>query len=213
MVNPLRAYLALVALVALERGAELWLTRRNARRALARGAVEAGRGHYPAMVAVHALFLAACIAEALAFPAPPPPAALLFAAGVVAAQALRWWAVAALGDRWSTRILVVPGEPPVTRGPYRFLRHPNYLAVSLEVACLPLAWGSWRGALLFSLANAALLAVRIPAEERALGPAYAAALGHRRRLLPSLPAARDRPPGVGESGGVTARSRPQGGAR
>ncbi len=182
--GPLAAYLALLALVAGERGAELLLSRRNARRALARGAVEHGRAHYPAMVAFHALFLAAAASEALSHPTPPPPAALVALAGAFLAQGLRWWAVATLGDRWSTRILAWPGEAPVTGGPYRFVRHPNYLAVILEMACLPLAWGSWRTALAFSAGNALLLALRIPSEERALGPSYAAALGARPRFLP-----------------------------
>jgi methyltransferase len=184
MVKPIDLYLAFLGLLALERGAELLLSLRNARRARARGGVETGRGHYPGMVAFHALFLLACAAEALQRPAPPPPLALLGLGGALLAQALRWWAVAALGDRWNTRILVVPGEPPVTRGPYRRLRHPNYLAVVLEIACVPLAWGSWRTALAFSAGNAILLAIRIPMEERALGPAYAEALGSRPRLVP-----------------------------
>lgn len=184
MVSPRDLYLLFIGLVAAERGVELAVSTRNARRALARGAVESGRGHYPAMVAFHALFLAVCAAEAIARPAPPGPLALLAVLGALLAQGLRWWAVGALGERWSTRILVVPGEGPVTSGPYRFLRHPNYLAVALEMACLPLAWGSWRTALAFSLGNALLLAVRIPAEERALGPAYARALGDRPRVLP-----------------------------
>ncbi|MBI5069043.1 MAG: hypothetical protein HZB56_12460 [Deltaproteobacteria bacterium] len=180
----LHPYLALLAAVALERGLELRLSERNARRALARGGVEHGRGHYPVMVVMHTTFLLCCAAEALAFPAVPPAAALAALAGAAAAQGLRWWAVAALGERWSTRVVVVPGAAPVTGGPYRWLRHPNYLAVVLEVACLPLAWGSWRTALLFSLANAALLRVRIRAEERALGPAWEAAFAGRPRLLP-----------------------------
>jgi len=184
MVSLLPLYLGMVGLLAGERLVELVLSRRNAHRALARGAMEHGRGHYPAMVAFHALFLVAAASEALSHPAPPPAAALVAVAGVLLAQALRWWAVSALGDRWSTRILVVPGEPPVTLGPYRFLRHPNYLAVILEMACVPLAWGSWRTALAFSAGNALLLAIRIPSEERALGPAYAEALAGRPRLLP-----------------------------
>ncbi|HZY04409.1 MAG TPA: isoprenylcysteine carboxylmethyltransferase family protein [Anaeromyxobacteraceae bacterium] len=194
MVNARDLYLGLVGLFALERGVELWLSARNARRALSRGAAESGRGHYPAMVAVHALFLVACVAEALAFPTPPPPAALLAVGGALGAQALRWWAVATLGDRWNTRILVVPGEPPVTGGPYRWLRHPNYLAVVVEVACLPLAFGSWRTALAFSALNGLLLWRRIPAEERALGAAWAASFSGRPRLLPGP---RPPPAGVG----------------
>ncbi|HEY7725656.1 MAG TPA: isoprenylcysteine carboxylmethyltransferase family protein [Anaeromyxobacteraceae bacterium] len=182
--RPLALYLALLALVSLERVAELVLSERNRRAVLARGGVEHGAGHYPAMVALHAALLGGCAVEALAFPAPPPAAALLAAGGVLAAQALRWWAVVSLGDRWSARVVVPPGEPPVTRGPYRFLRHPNYLAVVVEVACLPLAWGSWRTAAAFSAANAALLAVRIRAEERALGSAWAEAFGGLPRLVP-----------------------------
>jgi methyltransferase len=180
----LRAYLIFLALFALERLAELVLSARNARRALDRGGVELGRGHYPAMVVVHALFLGACAAEALRFPAPPPPAALAAAAAALLAQALRWWSIASLGDRWNTRIVVVPGAPPVRRGPYRLLRHPNYVAVVIEVAALPLAYGSWRTALAFSAANAALLAVRIPAEERALGARWRAAFDGTPRFLP-----------------------------
>jgi methyltransferase len=177
-------YILFLGLLACERGGELALSARHARRLRARGAVELGRGHYPAMVAFHGAFLAACAAEALRFPAAPPPIALAALGGALLAQALRWWAVAVLGERWTTRILVLPGEPPVTGGPYRFARHPNYLAVALEVACVPLAFGSWRTALLFSGGNALLLAIRIRAEERALGDAWARAFHDRPRLLP-----------------------------
>ncbi len=186
MVTPLPLYLVLLGLVAAERLAELWLSERNARRALARGGAEHGRGHYPAMVLLHAAWLAACAGAALSDPRPPHPAAWLAVAGLVGAQALRWWAIAALGERWSTRVIVLPGAAPVTRGPYRRIRHPNYLAVAVEVACLPLAWGSWRTALFFSAANAALLSVRIRAEERALGRAWEEAFRGRPRLLPRL---------------------------
>jgi methyltransferase len=178
-------YLALVAAFAAERVVELALSARNARRALARGAVESGRGHYPAMVGFHALFLLSCAAEAVAVREPPPRALALPAlVAALGAQALRWWAVASLGDRWNTRILVVPGAAPVRRGPYRLLRHPNYLAVAVELAALPLAFGGWRTALLFGAGNAALLAVRIPAEERALGGAWRAAFAGTPRLVP-----------------------------
>jgi methyltransferase len=181
---PLLLYLGLLALVVVERLAELVISERNARAALARGGVEHGRGHYPAMVLMHALLLLSCAVEALLLPGPPPPSALLAVAGVLLAQGLRWWAVAALGGRWTTRVIVVPGAPPVTGGPYRFLRHPNYLAVVVEVACLPLAYGAWRTALLFSALDAAVLAVRIRAEERALGAEWARAFRGLPRLLP-----------------------------
>ncbi|HUL58946.1 MAG TPA: isoprenylcysteine carboxylmethyltransferase family protein [Anaeromyxobacteraceae bacterium] len=173
---------AWLALTGAERLAELAVSSRNARRLLAAGAVESGRGHYRGMVAFHAAFLGACAAEPLAFPAPWPAAAAWAALAVAAAaQGLRWWAVATLGPRWSTRIVVLPGAAPVTRGPYRWLRHPNYLAVAAEIAALPLALGAWRTALAFTAGNAALLAVRIRAEEAALGEPWRDAFAGARR--------------------------------
>ncbi len=182
--NWLWAYLALLGLVAGERGAELSVSTRNARRLRARGGRETGQGLYQAMVAFHAAFLPALALGAIVYREPPSPWALLAVAGVVAAQALRWWAVRTLGDRWSTRVIVVPGDRPVTGGPYRWLRHPNYLAVILEVACLPLAWGLWRLALLFTAGNAVLLWFRIRDEERALGEPWARAFAGKGRFLP-----------------------------
>ena len=184
MVTVREAYLLLVTAVAVERGVELAVSRRHERALLARGAVERGRNHYPAMVLLHASLLAACAAGALLRPAPPPRWALLAAAAVLAAEALRWWAVATLGERWTTRILVLPGAPPVTGGPYRYVRHPNYLAVAVELAALPLAWGLTGVALLFSAANAAVLRVRIRTEEHALGPRWASAFEGKARFIP-----------------------------
>jgi methyltransferase len=181
-------YLALLCLLGCERAAELVISRRNAREALAAGGVETGRRAYPFMVLVHALFPVACAAEVLVLKSPFPGGWALVALGAaLLAQALRWWSVATLGRRWNTRIIVVPGDAPVTGGPYRFLRHPNYLAVVLEMAAVPLVHGAWHAALLFSCLNAALLAVRIPAEERALGPPYAEAFEGRSRLVPGTP--------------------------
>lgn len=178
-------YLLLLAALVVERVVELAITRRNLRRLFARGAVEAGRGHFPAMVALHALFPLACAAEVIALRR-PFPGALGWAAlaGVALAQALRYWAVATLGERWSTRIVLVPGEPPITGGPYRFVRHPNYLAVALEVLCVPLVHGAYLTAAVFTAANAVVLAVRIRAEERALGTAWEAAMAGRPRFVP-----------------------------
>jgi methyltransferase len=186
MVSPVDAIgWAFLALLALERGVELVVSRRNARRALSRGGVEVGRGHYPAMVIFHGGFLLACAAERLLWPTrwpiPAAVAALLLALG---AQALRWWCVAALRGRWTTRVVVVPGEGPVTDGPYRWVRHPNYLAVVVELAAAPLVLGAWRTALAFTLGNAFLLAVRIRAEEHALGPVWREAFAGRPRLVP-----------------------------
>jgi methyltransferase len=181
--RPVDGYLLLLLAVALERGVELAVSARHVRRALARGGVESGRGHYGVMVLLHAAFLPVLAVGALGHPEPPPATAWLAVAGVAAAQGLRWWAVTSLGERWSTRVIVVPGEAPVTSGPYRFLRHPNYLAVALEMACLPLAWGLWRLALLFSAANALLLRVRIRTEERALGEAWRAVFAGKGRAV------------------------------
>ncbi len=162
-------YLGLILLVAFQRSTELRLARRNERLAREAGALEFGAGHFPWMVTLHTLFLISCVAEVWLLQRPFAPAAagamlLLLAA----ATALRYWTISTLGERWTTRILVRPGAPLVTGGPYRFLRHPNYLAVVLEIAALPLVHGAWLTAVLFSVANAVLLTVRIRAENAAL---------------------------------------------
>jgi methyltransferase len=187
MVTSQGLYLALLGLLALERLLELLLSRRNARQAVAAGAIEAGGGHYPVMVAFHTAFLLCCAAEVLLVPR-AFPGALGWAALCVAvlAQGLRYWAVVSLGPRWNTRVLVWPGVPPVTSGPYRFLRHPNYLAIVLEMVAVPLVYGAWVTALVFSLGNLLLLSVRIRCEEKALGPSWAKAFVGRGRLLPEL---------------------------
>ncbi|MGH8773823.1 MAG: isoprenylcysteine carboxyl methyltransferase family protein [Jiangellaceae bacterium] len=163
------AYLLLLAAVAAERLAELVVSARHARWAFDRGGVEYGRGHYPVMAAVHAALLVACVVEVVAADRPFLPwLGWPMLVLVLAAQALRWWCVATLGEQWNTRVIVVPGMPLVSTGPYRWLRHPNYLAVTVEVAALPLVHTAWVTAVAFTLANVALLRVRIPAEERAL---------------------------------------------
>ncbi|HET7785353.1 MAG TPA: isoprenylcysteine carboxylmethyltransferase family protein [Myxococcales bacterium] len=179
------AYLALLGLFGAERLAELWLSRRNARIACARGGVESGAMHFRAMAAVHAAFLPACAAEVLLLDRPFPGAAGFAAAALaVLAQTLRWWAIASLGWRWNVRIIVVPGDTPVRKGPYRLLRHPNYLAVATEMLFLPLAHGAWITAAVFSALNAALLRVRIRAEERALGSDWERAFAGVPRFIP-----------------------------
>lgn len=163
------AYLGLLALIVVERQVELAIARRNTRRALAAGAVEAGADHYPWMVALHTAFLASCAAEVLVIGRPFRP---LLAAAMLAllllAAATRFWVIRTLGERWTTRIICFPGRPVVRRGPYRFLRHPNYAAVVVEIFALPMVHGAWLTAGLFSLANLALLARRIRVEEEAL---------------------------------------------
>lgn len=168
-------YVGLVSAVAVERLVELVVAGRNRRWSLARGAVESGRGHYPLMVALHTGLLAGCVLEVWAWGRPFwAPLGWSMVALVVAAQALRWWCVSTLGRRWNTRVLVVPGLPLVVAGPYRWLRHPNYVAVVVEGAALPLAHGAWLTALLFTLANAGVLAVRVRCEEAALSTVAAA---------------------------------------
>jgi methyltransferase len=162
-------YVALVAAVALERLAELVVSQRNLRWARARGAVERGQGHYPLMVALHVGLLAGCVAEVLLLDRPfVPGLGWPMVAVVLAAQALRWWCIRTLGPQWNTRVVVVPGLPLVRRGPYRVLRHPNYVAVVAEGVALPLVHDAWLTALVFGVANAAVLTVRIRCEEAAL---------------------------------------------
>ncbi|MBP1612208.1 MAG: alkylresorcinol O-methyltransferase [Acidobacteria bacterium] len=169
------AFLVLVALVALQRLAELALARANVRRMKARGGREVAASHYPFMVALHAAFLVAAPAEVVFLQRPFVPAlALGSVALLLAAEALRVWMLRTLGDRWSTRVVVVPGEPPVTAGPYRVLRHPNYLVVAIELLALPLVHTAYVTAIVFTVLNAILMAVRIPAEERALARAHRA---------------------------------------
>jgi methyltransferase len=155
--------IVVLALVTLQRLGELWLSNRNTRRLLAEGAREVGASHYPLIVAVHALWLAA-----LWWLARDRPVDGFWLAVFVVLQLARIWVVASLGRRWTTRIIVLPDAPLVRRGPYRFVDHPNYLVVVGEIAVLPLVFGLWRIALLFTLLNVAVLAVRIREENRAL---------------------------------------------
>lgn len=163
-------YVALVGATALERLAELVVSARNARWSFARGGVESGRGHFPAMVALHTGLLLACVAEAWLADRPFLPwLGWPMLVLVLASQGLRWWCITTLGPRWNTRVIVVPGLPLVARGPYRWLRHPNYVAVVVEGFALPLVHSCWVTAVAFTVLNAVLLArFRIPAEERAL---------------------------------------------
>lgn len=166
----LTVFFLVVAATAAERLAELVVSVRHARWALGRGGVERGQGHFPAMVALHTGLLVACVVEVQVADRPFLPwlgwPALV---AVLAAQGLRWWCVATLRRQWNTRVIVVPGLPLVTSGPYRWLRHPNYLAVVVEGLALPLVHTAWLTALVFSALNAVLLLrFRIPAEERTL---------------------------------------------
>jgi methyltransferase len=167
--EPQTFYLALVGLVTLARIVELLISQRNTRRLLRRGAFEVGAGHYPWMVLLHVAFLVACPFEVMFFERPwIPSLAIPMSVLLVLTMALRFWVIAALGERWTTRVFILPGAPPVQTGPYRWGRHPNYLAVALELIALPLIHTAWVTAALFAVLNGLLLAVRIRVEDEAL---------------------------------------------
>lgn len=163
-------YTVLVLATGVERIAELVVSTRNARWSFARGGVEFGRRHFAPMVALHTGLLLACLAEVWFGNRPFIPwLGWPMLVLVLASQALRWWCIAVLGPRWNTRVIIVKDLPLVARGPYRWLKHPNYIAVVVEGFALPLVHTAWITALVFTVLNAVLLlAVRIPVENRAL---------------------------------------------
>ena len=155
--------IVILALVTLQRIGELWLSNRHTKRLLAQGAHEVGASHYPLIVAVHVLWLAA-----LWWLVPGRAVDGFWLAMYVLIELARIWVLASLGSRWTTRIIILPEAPLVRRGPYRWVNHPNYLVVIAEIAVLPLVFGLWQVALIFSLLNAAILTIRIREENRAL---------------------------------------------
>jgi methyltransferase len=165
---PIRQLAWFLAVMAAQRTGELLLSARNVRGLVARGAREHGAGHFPLIVLVHVLFPLLLVAEVVAFGARPGRLWALWLALWVAAQALRYAAVRALGERWSVRILVPADEPLVRRGPYRLLRHPNYLAVAVELLAAPLVFGAWRTAIAIGALDLIALGIRIRAEDAAL---------------------------------------------
>lgn len=163
------AYIVLVIAVAVQRLAEVRISRRHVKSLMAQGAVEHAAHQMPVMVALHATWLVACLVEPLVWDRPIVPAVAVAAVVLlVAGQALRWWARTTLGPRWTVPIITLPGVPRVTSGPFRYLNHPNYLGVVIEIAALPLVHAAYVTALVFTVANALLLTWRIAAEERAL---------------------------------------------
>jgi methyltransferase len=156
--------IVILALVTLQRLGELWLSNRNTRRLLERGARQVGAAHYPLIVVVHVLWLAA-----LWWLAPGRQIHGFWLGVFVLLQLARVWVIATLGERWTTRIIVLADAPLVRAGPYRWVNHPNYMIVAAEIAALPLAFGLWQVALVFTVANAGVLALRIREENAALG--------------------------------------------
>ncbi|MDZ4266655.1 MAG: isoprenylcysteine carboxyl methyltransferase family protein [Mycobacterium sp.] len=163
-------YYLFIVLIGAERLVELVVSRRNAAWSFTQGGREFGRGHYPVMVGMHTALLLSCMAE-VAFLHRPfvPVLGWTMVAVVGASTALRWWCVSVLGRHWNPRLIVVPGAPLVRSGPYRWLHHPNYTAVTAEVVALPLVHSAWITAIVFTIANALVLSVRIRAEDAALG--------------------------------------------
>lgn len=159
----IRAAVAILGFVTLQRLLEMQLAENHSRTLLANGAVEHGRRHYALIVALHAIWLAV-----LWWWAPGRPIVIPFLILFALLQAGRFWVIHSLGERWTTRIIVKPGAPLVRRGPYRFVNHPNYMIVTAEIAVLPLVFGLWQIALVFTVLNALILTVRIRAENRAL---------------------------------------------
>lgn len=162
-------YVLLIALVAVERLAELVVAQRNLAWSKTQGGVEFGAGHYAVMVVLHTGLLAGCLAEVFFLDRPFIPAlGWPMLAIVVAAQGLRWWCIRTLGRQWNTRVVVIPGARRVTGGPYTFMSHPNYVAVVAEGIALPLVHSAWLTAAVFTVLNAALLYTRINTENNAL---------------------------------------------
>jgi methyltransferase len=153
----------ILGIVTLQRAAELVVSHYNTRRLMARGAIELAPGHYPMIVAVHAAWLIS-----LWVLGRNQPVSIVALLGYVLLQGVRFWVMRTLGARWTTRIIVLPGQPLVSKGPYRFLSHPNYAVVAGEIAVLPLVLGLPVLAGVFTILNAAVLAIRIEAENRAL---------------------------------------------
>lgn len=161
-------YWGVMALIGLERLAELVVAKRNAAWSFAQGGREYGRGHYPVMVALHTGFLLGCIVEARWVQPPTLWVSVVCGVAALGCQAVRWWVITTLGPRWNTRVIIVPGLPRIVGGPFRYLPHPNYVAVVVEGIVLPGMAGAWVTALVFTLCNALLLRTRIAVENQAL---------------------------------------------
>lgn len=161
-------FTALVVAVGLERVAELVVSNRNAAWSFAHGGRETGRGHYLPMVILHTGVLIAAVAEVWVLDRPFVWWGWIALLCVLLAQALRWWCITVLGQQWNTRVIVVPGAQRIHAGPYRWLRHPNYVAVVVEGAALPLVHSAWITAISFTALNAVLLSVRLSHENAAL---------------------------------------------
>jgi methyltransferase len=163
------AFTILLVIVAVERIVELAISKRNLRWSFAQGGIEFGRSHYKYMVAIHVFLLGGSLLEVWLFrPTLIPLLSWIMIMLAIASQVLRWWCISSLGKRWNTLIVIIPGKPLSKAGPYRWLKHPNYVAVIVEGFALPMVGFAWRTAIIFSLLNAAVLTARIRSENAAL---------------------------------------------
>lgn len=161
-------FFIILSLVIVQRLLELVIARKNEKRMLAKGAYEVGANHYPYMIALHTGFFISLIVEVVYFERGLSPYFLWLFIIFLAVQALRIWCLASLGPFWNTKIIILPGANVVAKGPYLYIRHPNYVVVCIEIALLPLMFGAYFTAITFTILNFLMLAVRIPTEERAL---------------------------------------------
>ena len=163
------AFTILLVVVAMERVVELVISKRNLRWSFAQGGIEFGRSHYKYMVTIHVFLLGGSLLEVWLFrPTLIPMLSSIMFVLAIASQILRWWCISSLGKRWNTLIVIIPGYPLSKKGPYRWFKHPNYVAVIVEGFALPLVGFAWRTAIVFSILNAAVLTVRIRSENAAL---------------------------------------------
>lgn len=161
-------FLIVIMLVLIQRVTELFIAKRNEKKLRAQGAYEVGAAHYPYMLALHCGFFISLITEVLWLGTSPSRYILVLGGFFVVVQMLRVWCLASLGSFWNTKIIILPSAQVVKKGPYQFLRHPNYMIVCLEIVLLPLMFSAYITAVIFTLLNVAMLRVRIPVEERAL---------------------------------------------
>ena len=158
----------ILSIVIVQRLLELVIAKRNEKNMRAQGAYEVGASHYPLMILLHVSFFISLLVEVTTFNLTPSPLFLVFLILFLCVQGLRVWCLTSLGSFWNTKIIILPGANVVTKGPYKYLRHPNYLVVSMEIALLPLMFEAYFTAICFTILNAMMLSVRIPTEERAL---------------------------------------------
>lgn len=183
-------FVVLLTFVIGERIVELLIAKRNEKILKRQGAFEAGEDHYKWIVLLHLLFIVTLTCEVVLLHKRPTPWSWAPLSVFLLAQLARYWAIRSLGVFWNTKIIILPGARIVAKGPYRYLRHPNYLIVSVEILTLPLIFHAYFTAIVFTLLNTIMLiGVRIPDEEKALGQAtnYRDVMGRRRRFIPKRP--------------------------